>query len=237
MAMTRRLNFRLSRFLSLSMVFGTLVANPAGAQTINWGPSVTSMGFGGHEGLGGNPPSVTSMGFGHNGSPYGAGHISFSDRGSSDSPSRHHRPYQTYGGYYAYPVFLDSYSMAPEAPREANEDEYRGGPTIFDRRGDGQYDVPATHRFQPPQDNLEANSTPISPPMAEVKSQPQTVLVFKDGHQTNVDNYAIIGSTLYDLSAGKRRKIALADLDLKATAQQNDDRGVDFELPASSVAN
>ena len=52
-----------------------------------------------------------------------------------------------------------------------------------------------------------------------------------------MDNYAIVGSTLYDLSGGKRRKIPLADLDLKVTAQQNDDRGVDFEVPTSSPAN
>ena len=52
-----------------------------------------------------------------------------------------------------------------------------------------------------------------------------------------MDNYAIVGSTLYDLSGGQRHKIALTDLDLRATAQQNDDRGVDFELPAGSTSN
>ena len=77
-----------------------------------------------------------------------------------------------------------------------------------------------------------AQETPI--PVAD---QPQTLLVFKDGHQVEVVNYAIIGSTLYDLTEGHRRKIALSELDLNATAKQNDDRGIDFQLPAGSETN
>ena len=61
--------------------------------------------------------------------------------------------------------------------------------------------------------------------------QPQTVLIFKDGHQLEVQNYAVIGDMLYDLTPGRHHKIALADLDLTSTAQQNDDRGIDFRLP------
>jgi hypothetical protein len=60
------------------------------------------------------------------------------------------------------------------------------------------------------------------------------VLVFKDGHQREILNYAIVGPTLFDLSDGLTRKIALAELDLAATVKQNDDRGVDFQLPASA---
>jgi hypothetical protein len=44
-------------------------------------------------------------------------------------------------------------------------------------------------------------------------------------------NYAIIGQTLFDLSPGRVRKIALAELDLEATRQQNDNRGISFQLP------
>ncbi len=64
-----------------------------------------------------------------------------------------------------------------------------------------------------------------------------TVLVFKDGHQSEVENYAIFGQTLFDLTPGHRRKIALADLDLVATEKQNDDRGVTFQLPPGTQAN
>jgi hypothetical protein len=63
------------------------------------------------------------------------------------------------------------------------------------------------------------------------------VLVFKDGHQLEVENYAIVGPTLYDLTEGHPRKVQLADLDLSATLKQNDDRGIDFHLPAGAEAN
>jgi hypothetical protein len=63
------------------------------------------------------------------------------------------------------------------------------------------------------------------------------MLVFKDGHALEVDNYAIVSQTLYDLTPGHARKIALADLDLPATEKQNDDRGVTFQLPPIAQAN
>jgi hypothetical protein len=68
-------------------------------------------------------------------------------------------------------------------------------------------------------------------------AQSPTILVFKDGHQIEVDNYAIVNQTLYDLTPGHPRKIALADLDLAATEKQDDDRGIVFQLPVSAQAN
>lgn len=220
------------------------------AQSVNWGPSVTSMGFGGSNHLGAVPPSVTSLGFGRmgaSGSPHFHGpnfegpnfHTPvFSQNPAFDRRHHHRGPvYPVWGGYYAYPVldYSDDYQNSPDSPDNAeNPDEYRGGPTIFDRRGDGQY---ATRRYEPAAQPAEPQMQPVSEPAVEVANQPQTVLIFKDGHQASVDNYAIVGSTLYDLTGGMRHKIALADLDLRATAQQNDDRGVDFELPAGPAAN
>jgi len=56
-------------------------------------------------------------------------------------------------------------------------------------------------------------------------------------HQREVGNYAILGQTLYYLTPGHPRKIALADIDLPATEKQNDDRGVIFKVPALALAN
>jgi hypothetical protein len=61
--------------------------------------------------------------------------------------------------------------------------------------------------------------------------------VFKDGHLQEVQNYAIVGDMLYDVSAGHHSKIALADLDLNATTKENDDRGIDFQLPNRLTTN
>jgi hypothetical protein len=220
------------------------------AQAVNWGPSVTSIGFGGGNRPNGIPPSVTSLGFGqtgfgHVGTHGSGGHGNFHNPMFPGAPIgnlHHHLPFfPVWGGYYAYPTYIDSGDAYQQnfgsADNSENPDEYRGGPTIFDRRGDGQY-LPSdsARRSDLDQQTLASVSQPPGPP-PEVANQPQTVLVFKDGHQATVDNYAIVGSTLYDLSGGKRHKIPLADLDLNATAQQNDDRGVDFEVPTSSPAN
>ena len=71
----------------------------------------------------------------------------------------------------------------------------------------------------------EAKPAPPPPPA------PATVLVFRDGHRSEVRDYAIVGTTLYDIGEYTTKKIALADLDLDATTKANDDRGVSFQLP------
>jgi hypothetical protein len=80
-----------------------------------------------------------------------------------------------------------------------------------------------------------AGKVDSSAPERPVAAQASTILVFKDGHQSDVRNYAIVGDTLFDFSAGRTRKILLADLDLPATRKANDDRGVDFQIPDSTA--
>jgi hypothetical protein len=58
-----------------------------------------------------------------------------------------------------------------------------------------------------------------------------TVLVFRDKHTEEVQNYALIGQTLWILNEEKATKIPLADLDVPATVKANDERGTDFKVP------
>jgi hypothetical protein len=60
---------------------------------------------------------------------------------------------------------------------------------------------------------------------------PTTLLVYRDGHQLEVQDYAIQGKTLWVFSDQKTRRIPLADLDLTATQRVNGERGVDFTAP------
>jgi hypothetical protein len=153
---------------------------------------------------------------------------------------RHHHPHDADlapGLVYPVPYAVDAGATQDndnEDPNENEDDEYLGGPTIFDRRGSGANSyVPPVKDLSPPparRGDDAAAETPQPPP------QP-TVLVFKDGRKLEVGNYAILGQTIFDLTPGHARKIALADLDLEATRQQNDDRGVTFQLPASAQAN
>jgi len=68
-------------------------------------------------------------------------------------------------------------------------------------------------------------------PLREAKSNEPSVLVFRDGHQQEVSNYAIMGQTVYVFDK-RTQRIALADLDVAATIKANDDRGIEFNIPA-----
>ena len=173
--------------------------------------------------------------------------------GSHGNGNGHLHPRRTANGtaYYPYvyalpvPYAIDTNDATNDAdtPNDNADDDadYQGGPTIFDRRGSGPDSYippssPGPAHLRPaysqdvPQDEPLADSAPEQP-------QPPTTLVFKDGHQLEVSNYAIVSQTLYDLTSGHPRKIALADLDISATQKQNDDRGVVFQLPPTAQAN
>jgi hypothetical protein len=60
---------------------------------------------------------------------------------------------------------------------------------------------------------------------------PMTLIVFRDGSRKEIKNYAIMGKELIVLGPGNLRRISLADIDVKATQQENDVRGLDFKLP------
>jgi hypothetical protein len=72
---------------------------------------------------------------------------------------------------------------------------------------------------------------PAARPRQETPAPP-TVLIFRDGHQAEVHNYAVVGQTLWIFSEERARKVALADLDLDATRKSNEERGVEFAVPA-----
>ena len=76
--------------------------------------------------------------------------------------------------------------------------------------------------------------TPAPEPPAPPNPDEMLMLVFRDGHQLLVANYAIVGDTFYDLTPGHARRVKLSDLDLVKTKKLNDDRGVDFNPPKTS---
>ena len=202
--------------------------------------SVTSFGFGGHPGFNGVPASVTSLGFGGHagfrGVPRGA--TSFGFGAPFRFPKRiGNRPFVVtrrrrfigspfFGGVfpvaYPYPFDLgDSGADYMDDPPSAEEQrDYDSRRQLDD---DYRAELYSQRREPPP----SADPEPVT-------AQPSTVLVFKDGHQLEVGNYAIVGTTLYDLSDGRSRKVQLADLDLGATLKENDQRGVEFQLPAGT---
>ncbi len=223
-----------------------LLSFTASAQVNGMPASVTSPGFGGHQ-VNGVRPSVTSLG------PrgYTPAFPTCCFRGTT--PARpnlpltfhhhhHNGAFVPWGGGAVYAVpYYGYYSSEDDSAETPPDEQYNGGPTVFDRRGPGTAPAPAPYSSDARNESAppEPHSVPAPQPeeATPAPAQPQTVLVFKDGHQMEVANYAIVGSTLYDLTGERRHKISLTELDLTATAKQNDDRGIDFQLPAGTEAN
>jgi hypothetical protein len=234
----------MKRAVSALVAGFALILIPSALAQINGVPaSVSSIGFGGHFNSPGVPASVTSIG------PRGLvpNHQFFTTPNCCINPlfptapvvpgRRHHHGDRGlgFGQVAVYPVpYPVAVPVSEEevAPDQADE-QYNGGPTIFDRRGPGGEAYGQPSRGVEPAVETASASVPDAP----APDQPKTLLVFKDGHQSEVENYAIVGDTLYDLSEGRRHKIALADLNLQATAQQNEDRGIDFTIPATAASN
>jgi|SRR5450432_723120 hypothetical protein len=249
----RRLNPATVAVLALALLVPAAQAQVNGAPT-----SVTSTGFGGSNAPRGTPASVTATGFGAQRNRAPAAPPSVTSPGfprrspgftSHPQPSHHPRHdgshHQQAGAVYAVPYYYpfaydagEYDASQPATADESTDDEYQGGPTIFDRRGPGSSrPVGDSYADQEPA-QLAAGVKEVKETEAEpLSNQPDTLLIFKDGHQLDVSNYAIVGSTLFDLSDGHRHKILLSELNLTATIKENEDRGTDFQLPASSEAN
>lgn len=168
-----------------------------------------------------------------------------------------HRP--NYGGYYPYyygyyapmPVYIEDNSSLP------------GAGTFDTGQGYEQEEPPPGYYTRPPSDYFyrpRAGSNSVrdeqdrygehytdsreetrneAPAHATISANGNesndvtTVLIFKDGFQREVSNYAIMGQYVYVFS-GDRRKIPLSEIDVDATKKANEDRGNEFSIPGSS---
>jgi hypothetical protein len=235
--MLARAQFRLFVILA-ALTFACL---PVSAQMNGVPASVTSFGFGGREtATPGVRASVTSLGpngYGNNFSFLGncCSNIFLPSHLNSVAASgRHHRRKDR----SEVPVGVLEPAYVPYAvPYAEGED---------DAVDDGAEEDAAASYIEPGNAERRNDMRPTptrssgrtaNPAVAQapVTAQPSTVLIFKDGHQSDVLNYAILGETLFDISSERTHKIQLADLDLTATQKANDDRGVDFEIPASAA--
>ncbi len=67
----------------------------------------------------------------------------------------------------------------------------------------------------------------------QATNEPTTILVYRDEHQREIQNYAIVDGLLWNFTAQRAEKIPLAVIDIPATIKANEDRGVEFHLPLS----
>jgi hypothetical protein len=80
------------------------------------------------------------------------------------------------------------------------------------------------------QQALREQARQPSPPSPIVENTP-TILVFRDGHRSEIRNYAIVEKTLWVFTEQHARKIPVSDVDVEATRRVNAERGVEVPFP------
>ncbi len=137
-----------------------------------------------------------------------------------ETPSYHRRAvngrrsHYPYGLYYPY---LGYYGYADPLYDAGDRDSYAESPAPYAENDESQRDVAP--------ESVEAG------PRTQPGPEPVTALVFRDHHVEEVRNYAIAGGTLWILDQPAAKRIPLTDLDLVATVEVNDTRGVGFQVP------
>ncbi len=125
------------------------------------------------------------------------------------------------GTYYSYPdasypVYAYSYPDNSNAPVDYNQQQE------IDQLND------EVARLRAEQQAGAARPAPQPPP---TQIHAATVLVFRDRHSEEIQNYAIVGKTLWVFTEQRSRKIPIAELNVPATTKANQARGIDFRLP------
>ena len=135
-------------------------------------------------------------------------------------------------GYYGYPYYYSDYSYSPvdsyppydyyaaQNNAAAQQEDYAQQQDI-DRLEDEVArlrDERKSREAAPARRQVEESSTP-------------TLLVFRDKHTQEVQNYAVVGGTLWIFSEKRATKLPLSWLDIEATTKANDERGIDFRVP------
>ena len=151
---------------------------------------------------------------------------------------RYPRGFYGYGGY-GYPwvsfgwyggAWSDAYYSYPEQPSPVyvyTPPDTSGSYVDYEQQQQ-------INRLNDEVDRLSAaravpQSSVPQPPKPEIRAG--TVLVFRDNHSEEIENYAIVGKTLWVFTEQRARKIPIAELNLAATTKANEARGIDFRLP------
>ena len=81
----------------------------------------------------------------------------------------------------------------------------------------------------PPRAMLPRQSLPGVEPRTQ-QAFPVTVFIYRDGHEMEVRDYAIFGEALWVFNGQTARKFPLADFNIAASRQVNEEHGVEFPL-------
>jgi hypothetical protein len=157
--------------------------------------------------------------------------------------TRAHHAFNPAYGYYGAPYFYSDYYEPSEFEHQPLEPspppiqvqvkpEPFPDPVLLELHGSRWVKVT---NFGESTDRALTAQTPAE---SQTKAKlPPAVLVYRDGHTEDLSSYSIIGGSIHTKSnywttGTWTRTIPVADLDIPATLRQNEQRGVNFELPS-----
>src|SRR5271157_1726489 len=215
-------NISMRRWIFIAALSAALLAIPVWGQ--RGGRGGMSMGGGRGGGYGGHYPYYSGRyypgGWGYRGG-YGWGWYGY--------------PWASWGWYGGVGWYGDSYSYPVQSypayvyAYPDNSGAYAQNSQIQQDEIDGLNDEVARLREER-ESQQPLNSAPRPPPKPEIRAA--TVLVFRNHHSEEIQDYAIVGKTLWVFTEQRARKIPIAELDVPATTKANEARGIDFRLPA-----
>jgi hypothetical protein len=142
--------------------------------------------------------------------------------------------YPAYAGY-AYPGYYPGYY-----PPDYTQSAYASQPPVIVQNappgyGDNQQLVEEVQGLRDEVRQMREEQGAARQPAAERNNAPADgptiVLVFRDGHRSEIRNYAISGKTLWVFNERQAKKILISELDIPATEAANNERGVEFSIP------
>jgi hypothetical protein len=186
---------------------------------------------------------VSHGNFGHGGFGFNRGGVGF-NRGGRFFPGRGRfigrgaffgrSPIFLGGSFYWEPGYYDPYYAYPyaySAPVMAAPPTYYY-PDEYYEHNDLRHDIDTlTGKVENLQRDVDARTYVPRPPARQEATRQSTMLVFKDKHREEVQNYAVVGSTLWILDERQASKVPLENLDVDETIRLNDERGVEFAVP------
>jgi hypothetical protein len=128
--------------------------------------------------------------------------------------------------FFPYPIYtpVPYYQVAEQIPAATSEE------TDLAREVDRLRDEIERLRDEA-RSREEAQQAVSQPRPSAEENRATTILVFRDGRRSEIQNYAIVGQTLWVFTEQRARKVPISDLDVDATRKLNADRGVEFRTP------
>jgi hypothetical protein len=235
-------------WLALAALGVALVASPMLAQRRGGGSVGVAGrgGFGGHSAVFAGRPASVARGFGPGvmrpGVRWGINsgwwvHSSFSHN-QFFFHDRFHRgfgrwwwyPWYPWWGWYGGPDWDNDYPNMRQPTYPINAYGYQDN-SAYGASYSQQAEIDRLNAEVERLNNERDRSVATSESSRPQPESPSTKLIFRDKHTEQIQNYAIAGNVLYDLTGGHRRRIPLADLDLPATTRANEESGLDFQIP------